>query len=133
MLAIVVFLVPKIGAAADLAIKIPTPETQGLYFRSLNHTVDVLKENLRRMLQDNDPPLLANLDLDTGQPAKLGDYSLADQTYEVLLERITAKTRHTIPSDLKRHLLEYYRDSAQAEPSIVERLAHIEQMATSSP
>src|SRR5246127_5401299 len=49
LLAIVVFLVPKIGGAADLAIKIPTPETQEWYLSSLNHTVDVFNETLRSL------------------------------------------------------------------------------------
>jgi hypothetical protein len=40
LLAIVVFIVPKVGAAADLAIKIPNHDTQELYLQSVNHTVD---------------------------------------------------------------------------------------------
>jgi hypothetical protein len=37
LLAFVVLIIPKIGAASDLAIKIPTPQTQEWYLHSVNH------------------------------------------------------------------------------------------------
>jgi len=129
LLAIVVFLVPKIGGAADLAIKIPTPETQEWYFSSLNHTVDVFNETLRSLLQDANASIsLANLDLDTGKPVRIGEYPLADQTYAKLLERITSKPEHAIPEDLKQHILDYYGDLAEAREPEVERLTLIQKM-----
>jgi hypothetical protein len=111
LLAIVVFLVPKIGGAADLAIKIPNHETQDAYLRSVNHTVDVFRETLQKRAQDGDSSLtLANLDLDTGDRARLGDYGLADGAYARLLQRVTQMPDRPIPEDLKKHLLEYYAD-----------------------
>ncbi|MGB8063356.1 MAG: hypothetical protein WCF26_15800 [Candidatus Sulfotelmatobacter sp.] len=110
LLAVFVFLVPKIGAASDLALKIPTPKTEEWYLQSVNHTSDVFRETLHKHLSDPDPRvvLLPNLDLDTGSPAKLGDYALADQTYEQLLLRLTSKPPHSIPADLKQNILDYY-------------------------
>ena len=74
-----------------------------------------------------DPPVrLVNVDLDTGKAAKLGDYSLADQTYAQLLARITSKPGRPIPKQLKQHILGYYADSATKSPlpeSITEQLA----------
>jgi len=127
LLAIFVFLVPKIGGASDLAIKIPNAETQELYLRSVNHTVDVFHDTLHKELAAVDPPMeLVNIDLDTGKRAKLGDYSLADQTYAQLLARITSKPGKPIPSELKRHILDYYAESTTNSPlpeSIIEQLA----------
>jgi hypothetical protein len=129
LLAILVFIVPKIGAASDLAIKIPTPDTQEMYLRSLNHTVDRFNETLHNLLQDaNDPVSLSNLDLDIGTPSKFGDYPLADRAYADLLERITAKPRRTISQDLKQHILNYYGASADGHEPVFERLTLIEQM-----
>ncbi len=134
LLAVVVFLVPKIGAAADLAIKIPTPETQDWYLRSMNHTVDVFNETLRNLAQDANTSIsLANLDLDTGKSAKYGDYPLADQTYARLLERITSNTGHSIPQALKQHILEYYGDVAEAREPLLERLTLIQNMKAADP
>ena len=129
LLAIVVFLVPKIGGAADLAIKTPTPETQEWYLSSVNHTVDVFNETLRNLLQDANASIsLANLDLDTGKRVRIGEYPLADQTYAKLLERLTSEPGHTIPQDLKQHILDYYGDLAEARDSEVERLTLIQKM-----
>lgn len=110
LLAVLVFLVPKIGGAADLAVKIPTPKTEEWYLQSVNHTVDVFRETLHQHLSNAGPRvmLLPNIDLDTGNPAKLGDYALADQAYAQLLSRITSNPSRSIPADLKQNILEYY-------------------------
>jgi len=110
LLAILVFITPKIGAASDLAIKIPNPETQSAYLRSVNHTVDELARILNEMREGQDPRSITNLDLDTGDPAGLGTYALADEAYAQLLKRITETPDPKIPADLKRHLLKYYED-----------------------
>lgn len=128
-LALVIFLVPKVGGAADLAIKIPSPETQEWYLRSMNHTVDVLNETLRKLREGvSDPTSLANLDLDTGKKENVGDYSLADQTYAELLARITANPGRTISRDLQQHIISYYGGlSAEHEP-MLEQLSLIQKM-----
>ena len=111
-LAVLVFLVPKVGGAADLAIKIPNHQTQDAYLVSVNHTVDVFRQILHKARDGDDPVTIANLDLDTGDPARLGTYALADQTYAELLKRLTQMPEQTVPEDVRQHLLEYYSDSA---------------------
>jgi len=108
LLAFFVLIVPKIGAASDLAIKIPTPETQELYLRSVNHTADVFRDTLRKLTDASAPIALANIDLDTGDRIKRGDYPRADETYAQLLKRLTSKPDRAIPADLKKNILEYY-------------------------
>lgn len=118
LLAVLVFLVPKIGGAADLAIKIPDAQTQELYLKSVNHTVDAFRETLRKAVNNADRSfVLANLDLDTGHRDKLGEYPLADQAYAELLERLTAKPESAIAADLKRQILAHYDNAA---PIVVE-------------
>jgi len=111
LLAILVFIVPKIGAASDLAIKIPTHETEEWYLSSVNRTVDEFRAILQNLLSAKSPARLANLDLDTGERVRLGDYALADKTYTELLARLTSKPRLGVPADLKRNLLDYYEGS----------------------
>ena len=111
LLAILVFIVPKIGAASDLAIKIPTHETEEWYLSSVNRTVDQFRAILQNLLSEKGPASLANLDLDTGERVRLGDYALADKTYTELLARLTSKPRLGVPPELKRNLLDYYEGS----------------------
>ena len=118
LLAGLVFIVPKIGAASDLAIKIPNLDTDDWYVRSLNHTVDTFRETLHKMATDPDEPdTLPNFDLDTGKPIELGDYKLTDKTYAALLKRLTSKPDRIIPKDLKQNILDYYADIEATTPA----------------
>jgi hypothetical protein len=118
LLAGLVFIVPKIGAASDLAIKIPNLDTDDWYVRSLNHTVDTFRETLHKMATDPDEPdTLPNFDLDTGKPIQLGDYQLTDKTYAALLKRLTSKPDRIIPKDLKQNILDFYADVEATTPS----------------
>lgn len=131
LLAILVFVVPKFGGAADLAIKIPTPDTQEWYLHSMNHTVDVLSGTLRTLREDRvDPVSLANLNLDTGKQDTFGDYPLAEETYAKLLERVTAKPQSAISEDLKRDILAHYGNPSDEREAVLERLTLIQKMKT---
>ncbi len=109
LLAVLVFIIPKIGAVSDLAIKIPNHDTEEWYIRSVNNTVDAFRGMLDAMATNSGrPAALPNLDLDTGKHVKLGDYPLTDQTYAALLNRITSKPDQVIPKYLKQNIVEYY-------------------------
>jgi hypothetical protein len=114
LLAILVFIIPKIGSASDLAIKIPSVDTEEQYFRSVNHTVDAFRALLLQVNADGSVPAIANLDLDTGGRVKRGDYLLADQAYAALLDRLTSRLNRAVPEDLKQNIIEYYADSGIA-------------------
>jgi len=131
LLAILVFLVPKIGAASDLAIKIPSPQTYEMYQSSVNQTVDIFRDLLTKLKSTGDDVHLANIDLDTGNHVKRGEYPLADATYARLLERLTSRPDRAIPSDTKRNLLEYYGTVAVTDkinPKMDDRLATLKTM-----
>jgi len=133
LLAILVFAVPKIGGASDLAIKIPTPKTEEWYLQSVNHTLDTFRETLHKHLSGADPSPLANLDLDTGKPARFGDYPLADQTYAELLFRLASNPDRRIPADLKQNIMEYYASLESlpgADVRIRQPLATVKAMKT---
>lgn len=131
LLAVLVFLVPKIGAASDLAIKIPTTGTEDRYLRSVNHTVDVFREAVDKLAATPDSPAqLANLDLDTGAKVKLGDYPLADRTHDELLARLTSRPARIIPASLKEQMLAYYSESSDPSKATIERLAILRTMKT---
>jgi hypothetical protein len=172
LLAVLVFVIPKIGAASDLAIKIPTTDTEDRYLHSLNHTVDTFRAMLHNLagrpgaavapstvapspadLQNtdlNDQGLqsadflnidsqddeLQNLDLDTGNRLKRGDYPLADQTYDELLHRLVSKPDRTIPEPLKKNIVEFYDGpgtSTDLSQQIREQLTLLKKMKTTHP
>ena len=113
LLAILVFIIPKIGPASDLAIKIPTSESQEWYLKSVNHTVDIYRDRLDKLRKGPGTALsLTNLDLDTGEITRPGSYPLTDKTYADLLNRIVEKTDRILPPLLKRNILEYYSNAA---------------------
>jgi hypothetical protein len=115
LLAFVIVIVPKIGPASDLSIKIPNQETISKYVASVNRTLDMYQDLLARLQKspDQNPEITMNLDnrdLDTGYIVQPGGYPLTDQTYAQLLARITAKPSQPAPAGLKRDILAYYAD-----------------------
>ena len=131
LLAVLVFIVPKIGAASDLAIRIPNPQTYEMYQSSVNHTVDIFSDMLHKLRKAGDDVKLANIDLDTGDHVKRSEYPLADATYARLLERLTSEPDRVIPTDTKRNIMTYYETVAITEkpnPKRDEQLARLRMM-----
>jgi Zinc dependent phospholipase C len=112
LLAVLVFIVPKIGAASDLAIKIPNPQTYEMYQTSLNHAVDIFRDMLDKLRSSGEDVKLVNIDLDTGNHVKRGEYPLTDTTYARLLERLTSQPDRVIPAGTKRNIMTYYEGMA---------------------
>src|SRR5271167_1989647 len=99
---------PKIGPFKGLAFNSPTPQTEDLYIKSINTTVD----HYRAFLQEVGTSTLAlpNYDLDSGNPTKEGEYSLTDETYAKLLGQLAnSKFDHTTP-ELRDNILQFYSD-----------------------
>jgi hypothetical protein len=123
LLAVLVFVIPKVGPASDLAIKIPNADTQESYLRSVNHTVDAFRDVLVKLTEDSNHSgaamnmHLPNIDLDTGDHVKRGTYPLADKTYAQLLDHITSKPDQPIPKDLQQNLVEYYSGLGTETPA----------------
>jgi hypothetical protein len=132
LLAFVVLIVPKIGAASDLAIKIPTTDTEERYLRSVNRTVDEFRGDLGKLKVDGGGAALAlaNIDLDTGYVVKLGDYRRTDKAYARLLERLTSKPERVIPVAVKRNILAFYGAVATSSEQLKTRLNVLKGMKT---
>lgn len=130
LLAVLVFLVPKIGPASDLAIKIPTPQTYEMYQSSVDHAEDILRDMLHKLKDTGDDVKLANIDLDTGQHVKRGDYPLADATYAQLLERLTSKPERAIPAETKQNIMTYYGSAAAIDSVDPKRDAELATLRT---
>jgi hypothetical protein len=100
--------VPKIGPFKGLAFNNPTPQTEDLYIKSINTTVDQYRAVLEEVRTDT--LVLANCDFDTGQVTKAAEYSLTDVTYAKLLARLSERKFDLASSELRANVLQFYSD-----------------------
>lgn len=130
LLAGLLWVLPKVGPLAMVAVKGPTAATEADYMHSVVSATTVLHERLalftpveaRRArtltattstetLGPLDPKHpLPNRDLDTGQVTKPGGYPLTDTTYAQLLHRLTLDPTKKIPPGIKSDVEAYYAD-----------------------
>src|SRR5712671_1065283 len=100
--------VPKIGPFKALAFNNPTAQTEDLYFKSINTTVDQYRIFLQQVRTDS--LKLANTDFDTGKETKAAEYSLTDETYAKLLAQLADRKFDQTSPDLRDNLLNFYAD-----------------------
>ncbi|MGB9234864.1 MAG: zinc dependent phospholipase C family protein [Terriglobales bacterium] len=99
---------PRIGPFKGLGFKNPTPRTEDLYFKSINLTVDKYRAFLHAV--GTDSVLLPNYDLDSGQPTKAAEYSLADDSYAKLLGQLSSRKFDGTTPELRDNILQFYSD-----------------------
>jgi hypothetical protein len=99
---------PKIGPFKALAFNNPTPQTEELYFKSINMSVDQYRAFLEQIRAD--VLLVPNRDLDDGKGTKAGEYSLTDDTYAKLLARLSERKFELTTIDLRANILTFYSD-----------------------
>jgi hypothetical protein len=99
---------PKIGPFKALAFNNPTPQTEDLYFKSINTTVDQYRAFLQEVRTDT--LVLPDCDLDSGKLTKAGEYSLTDDTYAKLLAQLSDRKFDSTPPDLRADILNFYGD-----------------------
>jgi hypothetical protein len=99
---------PKIGPFKGLAFNNPTPQTEDLYFKSINTTVDQYRAFLEEVRGDT--LVLPNCDLDSGQATKAAEYSLSDDAYAKLLAQISERKFDLTSPELRDNILQFYSD-----------------------
>jgi len=99
---------PRIGPFKGLAFENPTPQTEDLYFKSINTTVDEYRAFLEEV--GTDSLVLPNADLDTGDATKAAEYSLTDEAYANLLAQLSARKFDLTSPELRSNILNFYSD-----------------------
>ncbi len=108
LMAVIFKIIPKVGPFKAIAFKMPYPDTETLYFKSVNDTVDLYRKYAGDLRQGN--LSLPNKDFDTGKETRPGEYSLTDETYSKLLDKL-AKSKFTGANQpLRDDILAFYRD-----------------------
>jgi zinc dependent phospholipase C len=99
---------PKIGPFKALAFNSPTAQTEDMYFKSINTTVDQYRIFLEQVRTDS--LKLANCDFDSGKETKAAEYSLTDETYAKLLGQLAERKFDLTSPDLRDDILNFYSD-----------------------
>ena len=103
---------PKIGPFKGLAFNNPTRQTEDLYIKSINTTVDQYRIFLEQVRTES--LVLPNCDFDSGKPTKPGEYALTDDAYAQLLGQLSERKFDRTSPELRANILDFYSDlSAQ--------------------
>ena len=133
LLAVLLFILPKIGPLALVNVKGPTVQTEADYAHSVAVSITSMRRILRRYTPEAArfkgplPPLagltrpytsgsgrrdpnhpLPNRDLDTGKVVQAGGYPLTDSTYAELLHKLVQNPAQPIPPGIKEDVQNYY-------------------------
>jgi zinc dependent phospholipase C len=99
---------PKVGPFKGLAFNNPTPQTEDLYFKSINTTIDQYRVFLEEVRDGK--LVLPNCDLDSGQTTKAAEYSLTDDAYAKLLAQLSDRRFDLTSPELRDNILQFYSD-----------------------
>ncbi len=99
---------PRLGPFKGLAFNNPTPQTEDLYIKSINTTVDQYRVFLRQVRAGD--LALPNCDFDTGNVTTAAEYSLTDDAYAKLLSQLKGRKFDHISPELRANILDFYSD-----------------------
>jgi hypothetical protein len=108
ILATLLRFIPKIGPFKGLGFNNPTPQTEDLYIKSIDTTVN----HYRSLLKQERAGTLAlpDCDLDSGDLTVAAEYSLADEAYATLLTKLSASKFDETSPLLRQNILDFYAD-----------------------
>ncbi|HEY2498665.1 MAG TPA: zinc dependent phospholipase C family protein [Candidatus Angelobacter sp.] len=110
IMAVIFKIIPKVGPFKAIAFKMPNPDTETRYLKSVNDTVDHYRTYLRNLQAGNIN--LVNMDFDTGRITQPGEYKLTDETYSKLLDKLATAKFAGMQPDLRKNILAFYQDPA---------------------
>jgi hypothetical protein len=112
-------LLPKIGPLKPLQFKAPTKEAEALFLASFKDTTERYRAALDAVGRGRLD--LPNTNFDTGRPSAHGDYTLADDTYAELLDRLTGHRLAGVPDPLRKNIAAFYAAAPDRMSSKKER------------
>jgi len=131
-LAVVYNLLPKIGPFRSLSFSVPTPEAERLFLESFTLARERFRQSLDALQAGR--LHLPNTNFDTGKPTVRGEYSLADATYDELLDTLARREFADVPDALSVNIVAYYGDadpSPESDPGRQKRSTTIQSQVAS--
>ena len=128
---------PKVGPFKGLGFNNPTAQTEDLYIKSINTTVDQYRALLEEVRAGK--LVLADCDLDSGNPTRITEYSLTDSTYDKLLGQLASSKFDQTTPELRDNILQFYSGVPASAPtkddkaSSADVLAWLDQLRAVSP
>jgi hypothetical protein len=108
ILAFFLKIIPKVGPFKAVSFKIPTKQTEDMYIKSVDATVESYGTLLHEAKDGSVD--LPNRDFDTGKATHRGEYALGDKTYAELVDNLASKTSAPLSPALRDDLLRFYSD-----------------------
>lgn len=106
VLAFLFKLVPKVGPFKAVAFKVPSPKTEDMYLRSVDQTVARYRAELEQLRQNE--LALPDVNFDTGEATRAGQYYLTDDSYAFLLGKLSARRFDLLTPELRENILDFY-------------------------
>jgi hypothetical protein len=113
ILSAILRIIPRIGPFRALTYRMPDADAELLFMKAFNATV----EDCRKLMRNNGP--VADDNLDTGRPARRGEYQLADATYVKLLEKLKDRP---VSAALRQNIVAYFATSEPGSERAREKL-----------
>lgn len=101
-------LIPKFGPLRVLQLRTPTPQTEALFEKSFNATMDFYGKLLAD--EGRGHLVLPNNNFDVGEPTPPGKYRMNDDTHANLLDKLAQKNFAGVSPDLRAELLNFFAD-----------------------
>jgi hypothetical protein len=117
-------LVPKIGPFRAFKFSVPTIEAERLFLASFTSTREHFKQSLDAL--NAGQLTLANTDFDTGKATRRGEYSMADEAYDELLDKLAHHKFAGVSESLRSNLAGYYGDVNSLPAKIHEQLVQLD-------
>jgi hypothetical protein len=108
ILAVLLRLIPKVGPFKAVNFKIPTKQTEDMYIKSVDATIESYAGLLRE--EDRGKLDLPNRDCDTGRDTRAGEYVLSDETYARLTNELSRKNADLLNPAIRANVLQFYAD-----------------------
>jgi len=109
LLAFLLRIIPKVGPATALAFKVPSTQTEDMYIKSVNQTIDDYRRLLRQVSDHN--LKFPDTDCDTGRATAPAEYSLADETYARLLDELSEGKFAQLTPELQQNIVSFYSNA----------------------
>jgi len=104
--AFLVKLVPNVGPLKRLPYKPLPADAQRRFADAITKVVRDYERSVQRLPMR--PLVASNVNLDTGQPVRRGDYAPADRAYAALLDKLEDHGFTDVPPELRADILRFY-------------------------
>ena len=108
VLAFIYKLLPKIGPLRVLQFKTPTPDTEQMFEKSFNDTLDQYRMLLQQE-RETGKPSATNDNFDVGEVSAPGQYHLCDTTHAKLLDELAEQKFSGLTPEIRAELLDFFR------------------------